>query len=497
MPDASQSSPGRLAAREFPSAVRTAMTGESALQQATRLMEHLRKQLEELDRREANLNRQLIAFDNERRGLRLLAQQLETQSAHREQELTAREEEVLNRESACNSRTTELDATEQRLELERTTLETDRAELREQLEQELAGERDELRVAREQLETREADLQSREAVLEQGHVDLDKRTRLHEDHLARLRSELSAERAQLERDTARRRVWADELEQTSTLRLRQIRKLRSLLDRREASLLSEAELVREQHEASTQDAARQQELVAREQEQLAQAIEEHARDVERHQEMLNLQAENLEGRRLRLDRLRDELDEERQETLESRLVVEQVYSQTVHALDVAAAQERVQTARTKLFDHYRELRESLTRRRQECEQAQRQLAERRDGFQSERDEQLQRVAEREEQLAARQLEMANQTEEFSQRESQFAGARERWRQDRLEAERVIRKLLHELEQGAETSLARSHMQAISSAGGRVVPLPPEDGDLSMSELAAEDDPDHESVPLAA
>ena len=87
MADASQSSPGRLAGRQFPSTVRTAVTGESALQQATRLMEHLRKQLEELDRREANLNRQLIAFDNERRGLKLLAQQLETQATHREQQL--------------------------------------------------------------------------------------------------------------------------------------------------------------------------------------------------------------------------------------------------------------------------------------------------------------------------------------------------------------------------------------------------------------------------
>ncbi|QDT52511.1 hypothetical protein Pan44_05230 [Caulifigura coniformis] len=497
MPDASQSSPGRLAAREFPSAVRTAMTGESALQQATRLMEHLRKQLEELDRREANLNRQLIAFDNERRSLRLLAQQLETESAQREQQLAAREEEVLNRESACDSRTTELDSTEQQLNEVRTALEAERAELRERLEEELSAERDGLRVEREELDARAVDLESREAALEQGHVDLDKRTRLHEDHLARLRSEISAERARLERETATRRVWASEVEHVNALRLRQIRKLRSLLERREASLVSEAELVREQHDAATQDVARQREQVVQDQEQLAQAIEDHARDVERHQEMLNLQAENLEGRRLRLDRLRDELDQERQETLESRLVVDQVYSQTVHALDVAAAQERVQAARTKLFDHYRDLRESLTRRRQECEQAQRQLIERRDGFQAERDEQLQRVAEREEHLAGRQLAMANQAEDFSRRESQFAAARERWRQDRLEAERVIRTLLRELEQGGEASLERSNLKAISAADGHWGAMPVDNGDSPINELESGEDPDHESIPVAA
>src|SRR6188768_1248911 len=129
MADASQSSTGRLAARQFPSAVRTAMTGESALQQATRLMDHLKKQLEELDRREANLNRQLIAFDNERRGLKLLAQQLEAQSTHREQQLATRDEEVLARESSCDARVREIEAQEQQLDEQRAALETEREAL--------------------------------------------------------------------------------------------------------------------------------------------------------------------------------------------------------------------------------------------------------------------------------------------------------------------------------------------------------------------------------
>ncbi|OAI56932.1 hypothetical protein AYO47_08505 [Planctomyces sp. SCGC AG-212-M04] len=491
MADASQTSPGRLAARQT---VRTAMTGESALQQATRLMEHLKKQLEELDRREANLNRQLIAFDNERRGLKLLAQQLETQATHREQQLISREEEVLLSESSCDSRVRDLDAREQLLDQARAAIESERETLRMGMEEELAGQRGELLAVKEALDAREADLEIREAGLEQGIADLERRTRFHEEHLTRLRTEISAERAELGRDTAARRTWAIELEHVSALRLQQIRRLRGLLDRRETSLDAQAELLREQQESATAELARQREAVAREQEQLAQAIDDHARDVERHQEMLTLQAENLEGRRVRLDRLRDELDQERQENLESRLVVEQVFSQTVHAIEVPAAQERVQTARTKLFDYYRELREALTRRRQECEQAQRQLVERRDAFQTERDEQLQRVAEKEEQLAARNLELANQAEDYLIRESQFAAARERWRRDRLEAERVIRSLLTELECGAEASLEQTGSQMVQSAASRIVPLPPDDADLDS--LRSEDNLD-EAAPLAA
>jgi hypothetical protein len=494
MADASQSSTGRLAGRQFPSAVRTAMTGESALQQATRLMEHLKKQLEELDRREANLNRQLIAFDNERRGLKLLAQQLETQATHREQQLAAREEEVLTRECSCDSRVRDLDAREQLLDHQRAAIDSERDTLRMDVEEELTGRRAELDAIKESLDGREADLESREAVLQQETADLHRRTRLHEDHLTRLRNETSAERAELERDTSARRVWAMELEQVSALRLEQIRRLRGLLDRREASLDAQSDLLRDQHESSLADVAREREAVAYEQEQLAEAIEEHARDVERHQEMQTLQGENLEGRRVRLDRLRDELDQERQENLESRLVVEQVYSQTVHALDVPAAQERVQTARTKLFDYYRELRESLTRRRQECEESQRLLIERRDSFQAERDEQLQRVAEREEQLAARQLKISNRAEEFRIRESQFAAARERWRCERQQAEQVIRNLLSELERTAEVALEETASGVIQSAANRIVPLPPDDS-FAVGEV--DDDVDGDAASMAA
>lgn len=494
MPDASQTSAGRPASREYPSNVRTAMTGQSALQQAVHLMEHLKKQLEELDRREANLNRQLIAFDNDRRGLRLLAQQLETQSTHREQQLAAREEDVLNRESSCVERSRVLDAASERLTDERSALEAESQGLRATIENELAEQRQELSNLRDALDRREADLETREAAIQQGNADLEKRIRLHDEHLSRLRSEVSVERAELDRDTARRRIWAHDLEQVSTLRLAQIRKLRGLLDRREASLVSEAELVREQQAAAAAEVAREREAVFQQQEELARAIDEHAQDVERHQEMLTLQAENFEGRRQRLDRLRDELDQERQESLESRLVVEQVYSQTVHALDVAAAQERVQNARGKLFEHYRELRDALTRRRQECEQAQRQLIDRRDSFQAERDEQLQRVAEREEQLAARMLEMANQSAEFAARQSQFAAARDRWRQDRLEAERIIRNLLGELERGVNQVLEQSDASSIQPASGRIVPLPPDNWADPGS--AASDD-ETNSIPMAA
>ncbi len=482
-------------ARSLPPAVsvaaRTAATGETALQQAARLMEHLKKQLEELDRREANLNRQLIAFDNERRSLRLLSQQVEAESAHREQQLATREEEVAAREATSAARASELEALEKHLGERERTLEQQRLDLRASVEQELASQRAELIEQSAEIARREAAVQAQLDEIDQSVVDLEKRRRLHEDHLARLRAEIATERASFERETAQRRIWLAEQDHVSSLRLAQLRRVRGLLDRREASLAAEAGLLREQEAAAIESIAREREALQRDQEELARAVEEHARDVERHEEMQTLQAQNLEGRRQRLDRLREELDQERQELLESRLVVEQVFSQTVHALDVPAAQERVQTARSKLFEYYRELREALTRRRQDCESAQRQLVERRDAFQLERDEQLQRVAEREEELENQGLSLTQRAREFAAREREFAQARERWRRERLEAEQVIRSLLSELEQQQPAVSAPSAAADPQSAGSRIVPLPP---DEFVHETEFENSPAAETPP---
>jgi chromosome segregation ATPase len=91
---------------------------EQALQHAGRILEHLRVQLAELDRREQNLNSQLSAMDQERRSLRLWSQQFTDDAERREEELRAREIKLAEREAASDAYSAEVESREKSLAAE-------------------------------------------------------------------------------------------------------------------------------------------------------------------------------------------------------------------------------------------------------------------------------------------------------------------------------------------------------------------------------------------
>jgi len=442
MSDATRTAP--IAKREAQSAASMA-PAEQTVREVGRLMEHLRGQLEELDRREANLNRQLVSFDNERRAMRLAAQQAEQQAEQRAELLNEREQAVAARENECQ--TQEAETLEQRTAIAAAeeTLASDRATFREQVIGEFAAERESLEASKQSHDQREAAIAAGEASLAQQGIDLEKRTRFHEEHLNRLRREVAEQKSEVERERQRLRTWSNQVDDSIRFRLAHIRKFRDLLDRREQSLETEAEILREQRESMERDLARQHQEAAAEEAALIADSEKRQADFRSQQDLLTLHSENLEGRRQRLDKMRDELDQSHQDALELRMAAEQVHAEVVQATDAQAAQDRIQAARESLFEYYRDLRESLTQRRQEADDAQRSLQAKRDEFHAERDAQIQRIAEREQQISLRERQSAELNSENSVRETTWIAAREGWREDQLEAERVIRELLQQLE----------------------------------------------------
>jgi hypothetical protein len=434
-----------------------------------RLIEHLRTQLDELDRREANLNRQFVSLDNERRAIRLSAQQSEQQAELRTKELDAREDAVGTREAAANVRESELNSLGTTLSETQARLESQRASLREDVAREFAAERDELIELRRQHELRDAALNEREATVTQSGIDLEKRTRLHEDHLTKLRGEIAEQRSELDRTRQRQRTWSLQVDESIRFRLAQLRRFRELLDQRERSFDTECELQRTQRESTERELARQRDALAVERVALAKEAATQQSEIRRQQDMLTAHSENLDGRRQRLDKLRDELEATHQESLEMRMAVEQAFAEVARDVDEATAQERVQTARSNLFEYYRDLRESLNQRRHETEDAQRQLQEMRDNYREERDEQLQRLADREDELLNRQRILADEAARAAAHEAEWQAAQEGWRENRLEAERVIRDLIHQLERSVGPP---EEGWAVSSAHS-IVPLAPD------------------------
>ncbi|MBX3442261.1 MAG: hypothetical protein KF774_07620 [Planctomyces sp.] len=452
---------------------------EQTVREVSRLMDHLRTQLEELDRREANLNRQFVSLDNERRTLRLAAQEQDQKIELRDRDLTSRETAVVDREAAIVSRTADLDARERTLQDSQQLLDAERSEFRQQLQREFADEREELLEQRRQQDAREQGLETRDQTLTQQAVDLDKRTRFHEDHLQKLRKEIASQRSELDRQRQRQRTWALEVDESIRFRLSQIRRFRDLLERREQTFDAECELFRQQRVAAQNEAARERDALAEERVSLAAQTEAQLAENRRQQDLLIRHSATLDARRQRLDALRDELEQSHQELLEGRLAVEQATAELVRQSDPETAQAGVQQARETLFNDYRDLRESLIQRRQEADEAIRKLVATRDEFRAERDTQVQRTVEREELLAGRERAMAEQSLAAAEREKEWLAAQAQWRDDKLEAERIIRELLEQLEGVVAPDGDRDSGLTAQS----VVPLPPDAG------LAADAEPE--------
>lgn len=451
---------------------------QELLASAEELAELLRRQCADLERREQRLHHNLALMDAERRVTRLLRTEFDELSAVREAELSRLETELLERAVGVTGLETELArereaiaAEWQSLADERNAIQTEKiaalaavADERERMRAELQAERnaqlDELsqRAAELDGEARSIARMRDEATLEihalreaaenesrQERVLLDSRLRFQQDHLDKSRGELEEAQTEFRWEQQAARTWLEQELLQSRLLRSQLDQRRGILDEREQSLAREQDLI-------TRSRRAQEDSLSRERERLAgdRAHWEHERDVaradlRRQQDLLALHAENLETRRQRLDSLRSELEETNRKTLETRLAVEEAYSQLSRSAGPEETRLRVDEARAVMAEYYRGTRDSLVRQRQEIEQMQERLRQQRQELQAERESLAAWGLAREQKGIEREAALGAAREELDAREREARGLRERWLAERQEAESVIRDLLDQLE----------------------------------------------------
>ena len=105
--------------------------------QASQVAENLRAQVNELERRERNLNEQLAQFDREQRSLRMRAQNAEEELHLRTEQLAQQEQQFAERFQETEQLLAELKLRERELTQANATLEQQRVMLRQQLERQL------------------------------------------------------------------------------------------------------------------------------------------------------------------------------------------------------------------------------------------------------------------------------------------------------------------------------------------------------------------------
>jgi hypothetical protein len=247
-----------------------------------------------------------------------------------------------------------------------------------------------------------------------------------------------------EQQLARRRQ--EETDMLSLRRSRQLKQLRAMIEQRQESVERERNVLLRERKALEETLGRDKEQLAREREEWERERETLRSDLRRQQDMLSLHAENLESRRQRLDRLRVELEETNRKTLEQRVAVEEAQAQLTQSAGIDTARKRVDEARNLLVEFYRHTRDAWLQQRQELEQVYSRVQQQRDDFRDERRHLAEWVAEQEERLRTRERELLEQRGSLDIREESLRTASRRFTDERLEAEAIIRDLLHQLEE---------------------------------------------------
>jgi chromosome segregation ATPase len=157
----------------------------------------------------------------------------------------------------------------------------------------------------------------------------------------------------------------------------------------------------------------------------------------------------LDERRQKLDALREDLERTQREILEQQMIVEQARASFADAATEEEAGHRVEQARKGLLDFHRQLAASTDERRQELQAALRQLQERRLAFRDEREALGSQLSEREAEIEQRSLRLHVQVVGLHERELQWRNIRERWCDEKRQAEEIIRQLVVQLESALE------------------------------------------------
>lgn len=420
------------------------------LLQARQIAEHLQYRYADLQRRETRLNTQLGEVDHERRSIRMWVADSEAALQAREAELAERDAACAAREANCLELEHELQARKAEVLRQESELQTIQSRWRDEWEVERQFLKQDLDQGRLELENDRAHFElvkeGQLAEIQQERSLLLNRIRFQEDHLQKLRREFEVAQATFHHE--RQRAQATQTEADIQLDRRQIQldTFRWLLDEREAALQRQQVLLEKTRRAEVDSLTLQQQRLEAEQQDWQTVRESQLSELQRKGEMLQLNAENLEGRQTRLDQVRVELEETNRKTLEMRLAVEDACAQLAQAVGPDVARQRIEAAQLDLSQHYRQVRDTLVRHRQEQEEFQRSVMQQRDAFRTEQQTLTEWIARRDEELQLRADEFQAEQAAIQMREQAWQQARGRWLREKQEAETLIRDLLRQLEE---------------------------------------------------
>lgn len=299
--------------------------------------------------------------------------------------------------------------------------------------------------------------------LQQERTVFENRVRFQQESLQKSRGEIEAARQEFRVAQQQVRVENERADTLLRLRRAQLDRSRSLIEEREASLQREQELLARGRVSFDSESDRDRNRLRLERETWLQERQAQRAELRRQQDAITAHAENLEARRSRLDHLRAELEETHRSTLEMRMAIEEAWAQLCQQQGNDAARGRVEAARNSFAEYYQHLQDALATHRSELQEAQQAFLRQRDEFHSERQTLALWMQERDESLRLWEGELRVEADKLDLRESAWRVARDRWNQEKIGAEEIIRDLLRQL----------THLNGLDGAPARTrEPMPP-------------------------
>lgn len=299
--------------------------------------------------------------------------------------------------------------------------------------------------------------------LQQERTVFENRSRFQQESLQKSRGEIEATRQEFRVAQQLARVETERAEMLLRLRKAQLDRSRALIEEREASLQREQDLLGRARVSFESESERDRNRLRLERETWLQERQAQRAELRRQQDAITVHAENLEARRSRLDQLRAELEETHRSTLEMRMAIEEAWAQLCQQQGNEAARSRVEAARNSFAEYYQHLQDALATHRSELQDAQQAFLRQRDEFNSERQTLALWMQERDESLRIWEDELRVEADKLDLRESAWRVARNRWNQEKIGAEEIIRDLLRQL----------THLNGLDGAPARArEPMPP-------------------------
>lgn len=335
-----------------------------------------------------------------------------------------------------------------RIQAEREEWERTLADQQAELQAERDLQAETLRIARLQLQAEQdewnntrslqlADLQSERAVLEN-------RIRFQQEHLEKLRADLERAQNEHRKDRQIERQRMEDDSRQIIRRMRQIDLYRSSIDEREKSLERERDVLEKSRRALSSSVDLDRLNLQREQSAWQAERQIQQSELLRQQELYSSHAESLESRRIRLEKLRSELEDTHRSTLEMRLAVEEAWVELTQSAGHDVARQRVEQVRETLVGYYRQLHDGVVEQRREHLESQSKFERMRAEFHDERQKLMEWISTRDQELRIGEERLRLASNDAAMKDSAWQSARDRWMQEKAEAEQVIRKLLSEL-----------------------------------------------------